>query len=101
MWGRKAPTSDNGPLGPAIVDRRGCIPCMASLKLYIERGMPGQPGRGGHDSATPGKLPPRTGKMAQTTHAKVVIAGSGPAGPTAAIYAARAMLEPILIPGGQ
>ncbi len=43
--------------------------------------------------------------MAATTHAKVVIIGSGPAGCTAAIYAARAMLEPILIrgiePGGQ
>jgi thioredoxin reductase (NADPH) len=43
--------------------------------------------------------------MATTTHAKVVIIGSGPAGYTAAIYAARAMLEPILIqgiqPGGQ
>src|SRR4249919_1333465 len=43
--------------------------------------------------------------MAKTTHAKVAIVGSGPAGYTAAIYAARAMLEPILIqgiqPGGQ
>lgn len=43
--------------------------------------------------------------MASTTHAKLVIIGSGPAGYTAAIYAARAMLEPILIqgiqPGGQ
>ena len=43
--------------------------------------------------------------MAKTTHAKVVIIGSGPAGYAAAIYAARAMLEPILIqgiqPGGQ
>ena len=43
--------------------------------------------------------------MSETTHAKVVIIGSGPAGYTAAIYAARAMLDPILIqgiePGGQ
>jgi thioredoxin reductase (NADPH) len=43
--------------------------------------------------------------MGETTHAKLVIIGSGPAGYTAAIYAARAMLEPILIqgiqPGGQ
>jgi thioredoxin reductase (NADPH) len=39
------------------------------------------------------------------THAKLIIVGSGPAGYTAAIYAARAMLEPVLIsgfqPGGQ
>jgi thioredoxin reductase (NADPH) len=39
--------------------------------------------------------------MGKTTHAKVVIIGSGPAGYTAAIYAARAMLEPILIQGIQ
>ena len=32
-------------------------------------------------------------------HAKVIIVGSGPAGYTAAIYAARAMLEPVLIAG--
>ena len=43
--------------------------------------------------------------MAQTNHARIIILGSGPAGYTAAIYAARAMLEPMLIaglqPGGQ
>jgi len=35
------------------------------------------------------------------THARVMIVGSGPAGYTAAIYAARAMMEPVLISGMQ
>jgi thioredoxin reductase (NADPH) len=43
--------------------------------------------------------------MSKTIHAKVVIIGSGPAGYTAAIYATRAMLDPVMIqgihPGGQ
>jgi thioredoxin reductase (NADPH) len=39
--------------------------------------------------------------MSKVTHAKLVIIGSGPAGCTAAIYAARAMLEPIMIRGVQ
>lgn len=43
--------------------------------------------------------------MSETIHSKVLILGSGPAGYTAAIYASRAMLEPILLtgmePGGQ
>ena len=37
--------------------------------------------------------------MSTTTHAKVLILGSGPAGYTAAIYAARANLSPLLITG--
>ena len=43
--------------------------------------------------------------MSEVQHHKLIILGSGPAGYTAAVYAARANLQPVMItgmqPGGQ
>ena len=39
--------------------------------------------------------------MAETRSTRVLIIGSGPAGYTAAVYASRALLEPVLIQGTQ
>jgi thioredoxin reductase (NADPH) len=54
---------------------------------------------------TPATAASKGPAMAETRHTKCLIIGSGPAGYTAAVYAARAMLEPVLVqgiePGGQ
>ena len=39
--------------------------------------------------------------MSETKHAQLLILGSGPAGYTAAVYAARANLKPVMITGMQ
>jgi thioredoxin reductase (NADPH) len=44
-------------------------------------------------------IPHRLSTMPNTKHARVLILGSGPAGYTAAVYAARANLNPVLVTG--
>src|SRR6201994_4332001 len=61
--------------------------------------------RGERPVLAPNARAPICSGMSQTHHTKVLIIGAGPAGYTAAIYAARASLEPVLVaglqPGGQ
>src|SRR5262249_40315063 len=56
-----------------------------------------------HPISVQASFPPPSLRPSPMTnkHAKVIIVGSGPAGYTAAIYAARAMLKPLLIQGSQ
>ncbi|OWZ39587.1 thioredoxin reductase [Cryptococcus neoformans] len=52
-----------------------------------------------HGSSFSVREPKRTGEVSKKMHSKVVIIGSGPGGHTAAIYLARANLEPVLYEG--
>ncbi len=74
----------------------------------IDFGGGGSPANGTDAVARPATGGPSTGggdRDDERTRTKVLIIGSGPAGLTAAIYAARANLEPIvlagIVPGGQ
>jgi thioredoxin reductase (NADPH) len=78
-----------------------------SEPMSINFGAPAAPATGASPAvAVPAPGGPRTDVQRDgRTESKVIIVGSGPAGLTAAIYAARANLEPIVLagsaPGGQ
>ncbi|HEY2887942.1 MAG TPA: FAD-dependent oxidoreductase, partial [Candidatus Limnocylindrales bacterium] len=113
-------SSSNGSKGPATANPFGGL----SIDFSGDRtgGLPGLPapeatsllgGFGGISFAPPVGAPPTPSQAGPTfgetnpggTESKLLIIGSGPAGLTAAIYGARANLEPIILagstPGGQ
>src|SRR3954469_13656057 len=81
----------------------GCETCMAGPNPYIpwKYDSTGKGARPPRKRAAPQRRAGRSPRMSKVTHAKLIIIGSGPAGCTAAIYAARAMLEPVMIRGVQ
>ncbi|HEV8489584.1 MAG TPA: thioredoxin-disulfide reductase [Candidatus Limnocylindrales bacterium] len=93
------PTNPNNgadaPAGGLAIDFSGSTAGPATTIIPIDLGQP----------ATAAGGPDATDGGGARTESKLIIVGSGPAGLTAAIYAARANLEPIVLagsaPGGQ
>jgi thioredoxin reductase (NADPH) len=102
--GTKAPLTN--PFGSFTIDFSG-DGGGTSEPVSINFGAPAAPAAASDPAATiPAPGGPRTdAQHGGRTESKVIIIGSGPAGLTAAIYAARANLEPIVLagsaPGGQ
>ena len=70
------PHTSRGPVSPPANGARPALDCTRPISIFA-----------------------KVFSMSATRHAKVLILGSGPAGYTAAIYAARANLSPLLITG--
>jgi len=97
-WGRREVTSDAPP--PGYMARRKSVADRLSLtaNATVVNGV--NPLISPSQQTSVASFP-----MSDTRHCKLLILGSGPAGYTAAVYAARANLNPVLVagmePGGQ